>query len=225
MSEPNAQKPIRFYFDYISHNAYLAWTQIYKLAEHFGREVEPVPVLFAGLLNHYGQKGPAEVPAKSQWMIRDVIRKAEQLNVPLRPPASHPFNPLLALRVSSLDMTAFERRRLIDGLFRAAWAESRDVTNPNVVGAVLANAGFDAQDLLARADGEMAKIRVREQTDAALEAAVFGVPSMQIDDELFWGYDDLRFMELYLAGRDPYDPSRLAPWLQVRPSAQRPKSI
>ena len=224
MNDAVPDKPIRFYFDYISHNAYLAWTQIHKLANHYGREVEPVPVLFAALLNHYGQKGPAEVPAKSLWMVKDVLRKAEQLNVPIRPPASHPFNPLLALRLSSLDLTAWERRRLVDGLFRATWAESRDVSDANVLGAVLTNAGFDARDLLSRANGEMAKIRVREQTDAAIAASVFGVPSMQIDEELFWGYDDLRFMELFLSGRDPYDPSRLAAWLQVRPSAQRPAS-
>ncbi len=221
MSDAQTKTPIRFYFDYISHNAYLAWTQIHKLADHYERDVEPVPVLFAGLLNHYGQKGPAEVPPKSMWMLRDVLRKAQQLNVPLRPPASHPFNPLLALRVSSLDLTNIERRRLIDGLFRATWAESRDVSDPNVVGAVLTNAGFDAQDLLERARGEMAKIRLHEQTEQALAASVFGVPSMGVDEQLFWGYDDLRYLEMFLSGRDPYDASRLEPWLHIRPSAQR----
>lgn len=222
MSE--SEQPIRFYFDYISHNAYLAWSQIHKLAGQYKRRVEPVPVLFAALLDHYGQKGPAEVPAKSLWMIRDVLRKAEQLKLPLRPPASHPFNPLLALRVTALEMSAHERRSVIDGLFRAAWAESRDISDPNVVGAVLTYAGVDAQDLLARAGEAAAKAQVREHTDRAIEEAVFGVPSMLVDGELFWGYDDLRYLELFLAGRDPLDPSRLSPWLQVRPSSVRPGS-
>ena len=90
---------IRFYFDYISSNAYLAWTQLFALAEKYGAEVEPVPVLFAGLLKAHGQLGPAEVPAKALWMARNNLRKAARLALPLNPPAFHPFNPLLALRV------------------------------------------------------------------------------------------------------------------------------
>lgn len=213
--------PIRFYFDYISHNAYLAWSQIHKLADHYGRDVEPVPVLFAAFLNHYGQKGPAEVPPKSMWMLRDVLRKAEQLKVPIRPPASHPFNPLPSLRVSSVEMPAIDRRRLIDGLFRAAWAESRDISDDQVLGAVLTNAGFDARDLLDRAAADTVKAQLRDQTGQALADGVFGVPTMRVDGELFWGYDDLRYLELFLSGRDPCDPSRVEPWLRVRPSAQR----
>ena len=213
--------PIRFYFDYISHNAYLAWTQMHRLARHYGREVEPVPVLFAAFLEHYGHKGPAEMPAKSLWMLRNVIRKAAQLNVPLRPPAAHPFNPLLPLRVTTVEMSAVDRKRLIDAIYRATWAESRNVSDPEVLGAILTNAGFDAADMLARAQDDEIKQRLREAGQQAIERGVFGVPTMCVDDELFWGYDDLRYLEMYLEGRDPYDPARLEPWLDVRPAAQR----
>lgn len=213
--------PIRFYFDFISHNAYLAWTQIHRLANAHGREVEPVPVLFAAFLEHYGQKGPAEVPAKSLWMIRDVMRKAAQLNIPLRPPVSHPFNPLPALRISSVDMPAVDKRRLIDSIFRATWADARDVSDPNVLGALLTNAGFNAAEIAAQAQSDAVKQRLRQAGDDAIAAGVFGVPSMQVDDQLFWGYDDLRYLEMYLQGRDPFDPARLEPWLNIRPSIQR----
>ena len=54
-------RTLRFYFDYLSSNAYLAWTQLPKLASRFGVAVEPIPVLFAGLLEAHGQLGPAEV--------------------------------------------------------------------------------------------------------------------------------------------------------------------
>ena len=84
-------RALRLYFDFISHNAYLAWTQIHDLAARHGRTVEPVPVLFAALLGAYGQLGPAEVPPKAWWMAKNVLRKATLLGVPLRPPASHPF--------------------------------------------------------------------------------------------------------------------------------------
>src|SRR5438874_1373812 len=58
---------VRFYFDYISSNAYLGWTQLPKLSDKYGFTIEPVPVLFAGLLEAHGQLGPAEIPAKAGW--------------------------------------------------------------------------------------------------------------------------------------------------------------
>src|SRR5262249_46355535 len=124
---------LRFYFDYISHNAYIAWTQIGTLAARHERALEPVPVLFAGLLNRHGQKGPAEIPAKGWWMTLDVLRKAARLGIPLRPPASHPFNPLLALRATYVPSDVGQQRRLIDALFRATWVDGQDVSNPEVV--------------------------------------------------------------------------------------------
>ena len=97
---------IRFHFDFISPYAYLAWTQIHALAARHGRSVEPVPVLFAALLDHHGTKGPAEIPAKRRYLMFDVVRKARALGVPIGPPPAHPFDPLLALRVASVPMDA-----------------------------------------------------------------------------------------------------------------------
>src|SRR5438067_11348161 len=93
---------VRFYFDYISSNAYLGWTQLPKLSDKYGFTIEPVPVLFAGLLEAHGQLGPAEIPAKAGWMGKNNLRKAALLGVRRNPPASHPSNPLLALRMTSL---------------------------------------------------------------------------------------------------------------------------
>ena len=61
-------REIRFLFDYISSNAYLAWVELPKLAARYGALVVPVPVLFAGLLEAHGQLGPAEVRPKALWM-------------------------------------------------------------------------------------------------------------------------------------------------------------
>ncbi|HXI66965.1 MAG TPA: hypothetical protein VNH41_03430, partial [Steroidobacteraceae bacterium] len=72
--------PRRLYFflDYISHNAYLAWTRAPALAAKHGLTLTPVPVLFAGLLSHYKQIGPAEIPAKARWMVWNVLRKSRE---------------------------------------------------------------------------------------------------------------------------------------------------
>ena len=214
---------LRFYFDYISTNAYLAWKRMPELARRYGCQVEPVPVLFAGLLEAHGTVGPAEVPAKAIWMIKNNIRKAALLGVPLAPPAFHPFNPLLALRVSSLDGTLAERDALIDALFAAVWARSLHVSEPDVVVRIANEIGLDGSALVAAAGEPAAKARLKAQTDDAIARGVFGVPAMEYDGEVFWGYDDLPYLELRLAGDDPLERSswRTSENVAPRPSAMR----
>lgn len=213
-----APAPIRFYFDYISSNAYLAWTQLPELAARHGRRVEPVPVLFAGLLEAFGQLGPAEIPAKAAWTWRNNARKAALLGVPLHPPRFHPFHPLVSLRSSSLALSDAERNALVDALFRAVWVEGRDVGRPEVVAEVASAIGLPGAALVARAQQPEAKAALRRQTDAAIAAGVFGVPALQLGDdgEIFWGYDDLPYFELVLAGRDPLPAGS---WPSARPPA------
>ncbi|HEY8493157.1 MAG TPA: 2-hydroxychromene-2-carboxylate isomerase [Myxococcota bacterium] len=214
-------EPIVFYFDYLSSNAYLAWARLPALAAAYGRPLELEPVLFAGLLDAHGQLGPAEIPAKAWWTWRNNLRKAALLGIPLRPPAFHPFRPLLSLRVSCLPMEENRRRALVDGLFRAAWAESRDLGDPDVVADVARAGGLDGAALVAAANEPEAKARLRARTDAAIAAGVFGVPSMRVGRELFWGYDDLPYLELHLAGRDPIPPAPEAPPARPPASAVR----
>jgi 2-hydroxychromene-2-carboxylate isomerase len=195
--------PLRFYFDYVSHNAYLAFSQLERISARHGRVFELVPVLFAGLLNRHGQLGPAEIAPKARWMMLDVVRKARRLGVPFAPPASHPWNPLVSLRVSHAPLAPDERMRLAGALFRAAWAESVDLANPREVARVARGAGLDGDALLAFAASDEAKRRLRAATDAALDEGVFGVPSVVAGERLFWGFDDLAHLELHLEGRDP----------------------
>jgi 2-hydroxychromene-2-carboxylate isomerase len=224
MSDTDARNALRFYFDYLSSNAYLAWVALPALAERFGRSVELVPVLFPKLLEAYGQLGPAEVPPKMRWMVRNNLRKARLLGVTLRPPAFHPFNPLLALRVSSLDLANDVRARLVTGLFRAVWTDRRHVSEPAVVAAIANEAGLDGAALVAGAQTPEAKNRLRRQTEDALAAGVFGVPTVIVDGELFFGYDDFGFLERFLAGEDPLDASEAGYWIgPQRPSAMRPE--
>jgi 2-hydroxychromene-2-carboxylate isomerase len=196
-------RTLRFYFDYISSNAYLAWHRLPDLERRFELAIEPVPVLFAGLLEAHGQLGPAEIPAKARWMWRDNLRKAARLGIPLEPPRFHPFNPLLPLRVSSLPLAARERRALIDALFHAQWAERRHLSEPGEVAAAASRAGLPGEALVARAQELESKQRLRQQTQDAIAAGVFGVPTLIVGGELFWGFDDLAHLELHLRGEDP----------------------
>src|SRR5215468_6010539 len=107
---------VQFYFDYESPNAYIAWIELPKLARRYGFDVEPVPILYAALLDANGQLGPGEQPTKGIWMWKNLLRKAALLGIRLERPAYLPFNPLLALRVSILPLEDPTRRALIDAL-------------------------------------------------------------------------------------------------------------
>ena len=196
---------VRFYFDYISPNAYLAWTQLPALAQRTGCVIEPVPVLFAGLLDAHRQLGPAEVPAKMRWMWKNTLRKAATVGVPLNVPAFHPFNPLVALRVSSLALDAEQRFKLIDALFGAVWVRGVHIADASGVDQVAREVGLDGGALIAQAQLPACKTQLRQQTDQAVADGVFGVPTMAVGDELFWGYDDIGFLQRYLEGTDPLD--------------------
>ena len=218
-------RTIRFYFDYESPNAYLAWAELPKLAEKHRCIVEVLPVLYAGLLDAHGQLGPGEVPAKGAWMMRNVMRKANLLRLPLSPPPFFPFNPLLALRMSLLPLEAGQRRALIDALFQAVWVRAQHVSEPAVAERVANEIGLPGSTLIEQAQSTEIKTLLRRQTENAVARGVFGVPTMEVEDELFWGYDDFPYLDLYLAGKDPLDPVEHQKWKRfgARPSSVRGK--
>jgi 2-hydroxychromene-2-carboxylate isomerase len=210
-----SDEPIVFHFDFLSPYAYLAWTQIHGIAERHGRTVAPVPTLLAALLAHGKTKGPAEIPAKRIYLVADTVRTAKVLGVPYAPPASHPFNPLLALRIASLDGSAEEKRARIDALYTAAWARSEPIETEadaaKIVGSVLAR----------RATEQDAKDRLRKQTEDAIACGVFGVPTMFVGRAMFWGVDTLPHLERHLRGDGIDEAEELKRWIGVRSTAQR----
>lgn len=213
---------LRFYFDYISTNAYLAWLQMPTLARRYGLLVEPVPVLFAGLLEAHGTSGPAETPAKALWMFKNNLRKAALLGVPLNAPAFHPFNPLLALRATTAARDADECDALVTRLFEAVWVRAEHVSEPEVVERAAREVGLDGAALVAAASTPETKAELRRQTDDAIARGVFGVPAMEHNGEIFWGYDDLPYLELFLAGDDPLARSS---WGKADMAAPRPSAM
>ena len=207
---------IRFCFDFVSPYAYLAWTQIHRIAKKHDRSVEIWPALFAAMLDAHGTKGPAEVPAKRAYVFKDAYRKAHAFGLPpLSPPPAHPFNPLLALRVCSLPMDDETKRSLVDRLYAATWAGGGGIDTPEKVTAIA------GAELVRQAQTEDAKSRLRRQTEEAIAAGAFGVPTIFADGELFWGVDSLPALEARLAGNDPIDAVSLSKWATLPASAQR----
>lgn len=214
-----SDRVLRFHFDYISPYSYLAWCRIDDFAREHGVRVEPKPTLLAALLNHLGNKGPGEIPERRSYLFKDCLRIAATLDVPFVPLFSHPFNPLHSLRATLLDMDNDTRSRLVQRLFDATWAECRDVGSPDVVAEICADAGVP--DALARIKEPSVKQRLLDSSQQAIELGMFGVPTMVVDDELFFGNDSLPHLARYLAGEDPVRPEELEAWAAVRASAQR----
>jgi 2-hydroxychromene-2-carboxylate isomerase len=114
--------------------------------------------------------------------------------------------------MSLLPLENAERCALIDALFRAVWVRGLHVSDANVVEAVADEVGLPGAALVAQAQTPEIKARLRRQTDEAVSRGVFGVPSMELGDELFWGYDDFPYLELFLTGKDPVDPAEWQKW-------------
>ncbi len=212
------------YLDFISPYSYLAWVELRRLERTLGFTIAPRPILFAGLLNAHGTLGPAEVEAKRRFVFVDALRKAALLNIPLAPPYGHPFNPLLALRLS-LAANA-ERADLVDLLYRATWEDGINVSDPVAVRAALEDPEdgipqLDIDALWRRAHSSEIKSALRTQTDIAITRGVFGVPTMIFKNELYWGVDNIEALQAALAGRELVTEETRARWQGIRPLAQR----
>lgn len=217
---------LRFYFDFISPYAYLGWPQARALAERCGLALEPVPVLFAAMLDAYGHKGPAEIEPKRIYTWKHVVRLAFDRGVPLCPPPAHPFNPLLGLRLASLPLPAEQRVRVIDVLYQRCWGRGEGITDAAAVIAELDAAGLPGAAMVETAGTAEAKARVRAQTDDAIARGVFGVPSFEVErtGEIFWGQDAIPHVERHLAGEDPVTKALLERWRGLPKGAVRPGS-
>lgn len=214
---------MRFFFDYISPYAYVAWHEAQKVAAAYQRTLVPEPIVFAAVLNALGQKGPAEIPAKRGYTFKDAFRKAHRAGLPLVPPPSHPFNPLLALRATLL-LPGEKRAPAVTALYAATWGDSGDprgVDTEALVQRALDGAGLDGADLVKRANEPATKAELRARTDAAIALGVFGVPTIEVDGELFWGVDGLAFLPAFLEGEDPVPADAATRWADLPATAAR----
>ncbi len=191
---------LRFYFDPISPYAALAFARLPEVLTGLTVTVDYVPVLFAGFLKAHGHKGPAEIPAKRSWTYRQVLWEAHRLGLPLQLPVHHPFNPLALLRLCWAAAPAGQTpsRWVVEQVLRHVWEGGADPLDPQRLQAL--------RELLAPAaepESEAVKARLRQATDEAVAAGLFGVPTVLVDGEMFWGLDGLGLLSAYLRG-DPW---------------------
>jgi 2-hydroxychromene-2-carboxylate isomerase len=183
-------RSIAWYFDFVSPYAYLCLKRLHELPNDVA--IDYRPVLFAGLLAHWGQKGPAELVPKRRWTYRWCQWSAARLGVPFRFPAAHPFNPLHHLRLA---IAAGGGAQAIERIFDAIWTSGADAGDPRRFAALADSLGVETAHL---GDAET-KDRLRRDTDAAAAAGVFGVPTFVAGGELFWGLESVDLLKAWLA--------------------------
>jgi 2-hydroxychromene-2-carboxylate isomerase len=192
-----------WYFDFISPFSYFQFVQFDRLPPDL--EVTLRPILFAGLLGHWGHKGPAEIPAKRIHTYRWCHWFAARNDIPFRMPPAHPFNPLKPLRLATA-MAADPK--IVRGLFDAIWAEGRDLSDDEVWSATTADLGVpDAGTLIA---DPAVKDALKKASEDAAARGVFGVPTFAIDGEIFWGVDSTDLVLDYLADPDRFKSGEFA---------------
>jgi 2-hydroxychromene-2-carboxylate isomerase len=195
-------KHIHFYFDFISPYAWLAFQALPKALEGIGHRVHYHPVVFGAVLKHHGQLGPAEMPGKRDWTYRQVVWLAKQQGTDLQMPASHPFNSLALLRLAMAAGSGQEllpNRYVVESIFKHVWCNGLEATDPVRLEALKAELLTEGQD----PQSVEVKQSLLLQTQSAIDQGLFGVPSMVVDGQVFWGQDALPMLRAYLLG-DPW---------------------
>jgi len=208
-----------WYFDFVSPFSYLQSELLLEIERSL--RIRYRPVLFAGLLKAHDHKGPAEIPAKRRFTYRHVVWQARALGIPLKFPAAHPFNPLPLLRLAIVADCAPEAVRRI---FRFVWRDGRLGDLPIEWAELMAE--LQVPDAATRIADQDVKDALRRNTEEAIGRGVFGVPTLVIGEELFWGVDATRMASDYVAAGCRYtDPEmeRVAtlPAVAVRDTAKR----
>lgn len=197
-------KAFEFWYDFSSPFSYLASTQIDGLCARTGARAIWRPFLLGGLFKLIG--GP-EAPMLSwpeprrRHAMMDLVRHAELYGVDFRFPSRFPILTLMPLRLV-LATLPDQRAPLSHAVFRAFWAEDRDITDPTVLGEICDQVGIERSALERTAD-QAVKDGLRRATEEARDKGMCGAPTFVVDDLSFWGQDRMHFVEKALGGWRP----------------------
>ena len=189
-------KTLEFFFDLGSPTTYLAYTQLPGICAETGSQLAYQPILLGGIFKATGNASPITIAAKGRYLLQDLARYAKRYGVPLKFNPHFPINTLALMRaVTGIQLRQPERFiDFIDCLFRALWVDGRNLGDPAVVAAVLAEHGFDPAQVLELAQDEAVKDALKHKTEEAIARGVFGAPSLFVGQQLFFGQDRLDFV-------------------------------
>lgn len=193
---------IGFYFDYASPFAYLGSTQLAAIAERAAADGVPVrfelrPVLLGAIFKTIGTPMVplfAMPQAKQAIVPYELARWSDHFGVPFRFASRFPQNSVKALRMT-LAAPADQQVPLMHALYRLIWVDDGDLSSDDDLRAAAKSVGLDPDQASASTSTDAMKAALRDATDAAVKAGVFGVPTFDVGGELFWGQDRIELVE------------------------------
>ena len=180
-----------WFFDFISPFAYLQLAQFPKLPNDL--QIKPVPVVFGGLLKHWGQLGPAEIPPKRRFVYRFFQWNADRLGIRFAMPPRHPYNPIPSLRLCLAAGGGIDHVRAV---FDVIYGQGLQPDEPEGIEAMAR--ALNVSDPEAAMSDPRVKDALRGNTELAIAKGVFGVPTFVVDGQVFWGGDATEMMLSYL---------------------------
>lgn len=207
--------PLHFYLDLMSPFAYLAHTQLPGLARRHGLDVVYHPVNLPQLKLAAGNTGPSNVtiPIKLRYLLTDLRRWADRYGVPLAFPTS--LDSALANKAVLYAADRGQAEPYVTAMWHAVWGAGGDPREPALLARVAAAMGWDAPEVAAFVASPEAERRYAESTKGANARGVFGVPTMVLGDEMWWGNDRLPFLAEFLAASPPHQTDRTEPCGQI----------
>ncbi|CAM4237399.1 hypothetical protein F901_02430 [Acinetobacter dispersus] len=191
------QKTIDFYFDFGSPASYLAFTQLCKIEQELDCKIHYKPVLLGGIFKATHNSSPMTVPAKGMYVMRDLNRYAALYEVPLIFNPYFPINTLVLMRIA-LGLQLYQPNdflRFVTSVFEAIWVSSLNMGDEQVLTERIAGLGLDVSSTLSLKDNSQVKDQLKEDTSFAVQRGLFGLPTMFVNDEMFWGQDRLNFVK------------------------------
>ena len=192
-------KTVDFYYDYGSPTAYLAWTQLPAICDKHGATLNYQPILLGGIFKGTDNQSPVMIKPKGKWLLDDVARYAKHYGVPYAMNPHFIVNTMPAMRGAMWAKSTGQLEPYNAAMYQAMWADKKDIAQPEVIREVLTSAGLDAAAMEEAIQSQDIKQALIDATTAAVNAGVFGAPTMVIGDEMHFGQDRLDWVERALA--------------------------
>lgn len=184
---------MQFWFEFASTYSYPAALRVETLACRHGVPLEWKAFLLGPIFQAQGwNDSPFNLfPVQGRYMWRDLERICADLELPFRRPSQFPRHSVLAARIACRFAAEPWLPDFVRAVFRANFAEDRDIAQPEVLEHSLNELGLPGAKLLERARSPEGKTPLRARTEQAVTLGIFGAPSFIVGDELFWGNDRL----------------------------------
>jgi len=207
-------KTLEFYYDFASPMAYLGYFRLLKMQQSIRFTVHYKPILLGALHKGSGNVPPGLVPAKGDFMLKDIERHSAYYDIPFQFNEYFPVNCISALRgaiflgntegescfkandiCKNNDQNITMIEHYLRTMFIAVWRDNKNIADTKVFESVLEHAGLDSVNILKGIQDFSVKDQLKCNTEEALQRGAFGAPTFYLDDEMYFGQDRLDFIE------------------------------